>query len=206
MPTDVKTPTVDVHLGPEDLQAALRADIAAGLRAQPKELVPKWFYDERGSELFDQITRLVEYYPTEAEREILLTNAVELIATADADTIVELGSGTSDKTVALLDAARDHGRLTRFMPFDVSEEFLRASAGALAAKYPGLEIHGVVGDFDRHLDRIPAGGRRLVVMLGGDAQPLEDLSRTRLQRVPIMQLDLVFDCRNSMRVRLGCIQ
>lgn len=167
MSADVIPPIVDVHLGPVDLQAALRADIAEGLTSRPKELVPKWLYDERGSELFDQITRLTEYYPTEAEREILLEHAGEIIATADADTIVELGSGTSDKTVALLDAARAHGSLQRFVPFDVSEEFLRASADVLAAKYPGLRIHGVVGDFDRHLHRLPAGGRRLVVMLGG---------------------------------------
>ena len=160
-------PTVDVYLGPGDLQAALRADIADGLTSAPKELAPKWFYDERGSALFDQITRLEEYYPTEAEREILLTHAAALVGTADADTIVELGSGTGDKTVAILDAARDHGRLERFIPFDVSEEFLRASAATLAEKYPGLDVHGVVGDFDRHLDRIPGGGRRLVVILGG---------------------------------------
>lgn len=159
--------TVDVHLGPDDLQAALRADVRDGLTAPAKELPPKWLYDERGSELFDQITRLEEYYPTEAEREILLRHASTIIERADADTIVELGSGTSDKTVALLDAARAHGRLRRFIPFDVSEEFLRVSAATLAEKYPGLDIHGVVGDFDRHLGRIPSGGRRMVVLLGG---------------------------------------
>ena len=160
-------PVIDVHLGPGDLNAALRADVAAGLVSTPKELVPKWFYDERGSELFDEITRLDEYYPTEAEREILVAHSADIIAMADADTIVELGSGTSDKTRTLLDAAREHGRLERFIPFDVSEEFLRASAAALAVAYPGLVVHGVVGDFDRHLHTIPTGGRRLVVFMGG---------------------------------------
>lgn len=158
---------VDVHLGPGDLEAALRADVRAGLTADPKHLQPKWLYDERGSELFDQITRLDEYYPTEAEREILLRHAPTIIERAGADTIVELGAGTSDKTRALLDAGVEDGRLARFIPFDVSEEYLRATATTLAGAYPGLEVHGVVGDFDRHLDRIPTGGRRMIVLLGG---------------------------------------
>ncbi|MEM7143151.1 MAG: L-histidine N(alpha)-methyltransferase [Actinomycetota bacterium] len=159
--------SVDVHLGPADLREALRADVRDGLTGSPKELPPKWLYDERGSDLFDRITRLDEYYPTEAEREILLRHASTIVERAAADTIVELGSGTSDKTVALLDAGRAQGTLRRFIPFDVSEEFLRASADTLAEKYPGLEVHGVVGDFDRHLDTIPSGGRRMVVLLGG---------------------------------------
>ncbi|MEZ5168492.1 MAG: L-histidine N(alpha)-methyltransferase [Acidimicrobiales bacterium] len=158
---------IDVHLGPTDLASALRTDVRAGLTARPKSLPPKWLYDEVGSALFDEITRIDEYYPTEAEREILLARAAEMVDLAGADTIVELGSGTSDKTRALLDAARADGRLRRFVPFDVSEEFLRAAAESLAKEYPGVRVHGVVGDFDRHLDRIPAGGRRLIVFLGG---------------------------------------
>lgn len=159
-------PQIDVHLGPDDLDAALRADIRDGLTAIPKDLPPKWLYDSRGSDLFDQITRLAEYYPTEAERSILLANAAAIVARAGADTIVELGSGTSDKTRALLDAAAA-GTLERFIPFDVSEMFLRDAALMLAERYPGVQIHGVVGDFDRHLDRLPEGGRRLVMLLGG---------------------------------------
>jgi L-histidine N-alpha-methyltransferase len=158
---------VDVHLGPNDLAEALRVDIREGLTSEPKELQPKWLYDEAGSDLFDQITRLEEYYPTEAEREILLRHATTIIERADVETIVELGAGTSDKTRALLDAAQDHGRLERFIPFDVSEEFLRQTATTFAEKYPGLAVHGVVGDFDRHLDKIPRGGKRMVVLLGG---------------------------------------
>lgn len=160
-------PIVDVHLGADDIAAALRADVIEGLTSTPKELPPKWFYDERGSELFDQITRLDEYYQTEAEREILLSRAAEIVALTDADTIVELGSGTSDKTTAVLDAAVAAGTIERFIPFDVSEAFLRSSADRLASMYPGLQIHGVVGDFDHHLGRIPTGGRRLVMLLGG---------------------------------------
>ena len=160
--------TIDVHLGPDDLARALRRDVGNGLAQDHKELPPKWLYDERGSDLFDQITRLAEYYPTEAEREILLRHAAAIIERADAHTIVELGAGTSDKTRALLDAGRAHGSLQRFIPFDVSEEFLRATANTLAETYPGLDVHGVVGDFDRHLGRIPRGSeRRMVVLLGG---------------------------------------
>ena len=146
---------VQVHIEPSDVRAALRSDVTVGLTASPKELPPKWFYDERGSELFDEITRLPEYYPTEAERQILHREAYWIVERANADTIVELGSGTSDKTLALLDAARGHGRLERFVPFDVSEEYLSASVDHIARRYPGLDVQGVVGDFDHHLDSVP---------------------------------------------------
>ncbi len=158
---------VDVRLGANDLEKALRQDVETGLTAQPKELPPKWFYDERGSELFDQITRLAEYYPTEAEREILLANAGQLIEIAQPRTIIELGSGTSDKTKAILDAAVAGGGLGRFVPFDVSEEFLRTSVDVLADRYPEIEVHGVVGDFDHHLPYLPSGDRQLLMLLGG---------------------------------------
>ena len=160
-------PQVDVHLGPDDLDTALRADIREGLTSTPKDLPPKWLYDTRGSDLFDQITRLPEYYPTEAERSILLAHAADIVGRAGAGTIIELGSGTSDKTRALLDAAVAAGTLDRFVPFDVSETFLREASLMLAERYPGVQIHGVVGDFDRHLDRLPSGGRRMVMLLGG---------------------------------------
>jgi len=169
--------TIDVHLGPAELHAALREDVVDGLLSTPKELPPKWFYDHTGSRLFDEITKLSEYYPTEAEREILLHNAPEIIAAADADTIVELGSGTSDKTLALLDAAVHHGRIDRFVPFDVSEQFLRSSVRRLAEQYPKLDLHGVVGDFDRHLHHLPSGGRRLVVFLGGTIGNYQPVAR-----------------------------
>lgn len=160
-------PIVDVHLGTDDMDKALRIDVEAGLTATPKELPPKWFYDERGSELFDEITRLDEYYPTEAERQILVEHAGSIIAATDAETIIELGSGTSDKTKTLLDAAIAHGTVRRFVPFDVSEGFLRASVEALRARYPGLAVHGVVGDFDHHLPYLPTGDRQVLMLLGG---------------------------------------
>ncbi len=158
---------VDVHLTPDDLRAALMADVAAGLTAAPKELPPKWFYDQRGSELFDEITRLPEYYPTSRERFVLDEQADYVARFTGADTVVELGSGTSDKTRILLDAFRDAGLLRRFTPFDVSEATLRQAADALAEEYPGVEISAVVGDFEHHLGTIASDGRRLIAFLGG---------------------------------------
>jgi L-histidine Nalpha-methyltransferase len=158
---------VDLHLAPEDLGAALRADARRGLTATPKDLPPKWFYDDRGSQLFDQITRLAEYYPTRTERSILETRAGEIATRSGADTLVELGSGTSEKTRLLLDAFTASGRLSAFVPFDVSETTLRDAAGAVAREYHGIAVHAVVGDFERHLAKIPADGNRLVAFLGG---------------------------------------
>jgi L-histidine Nalpha-methyltransferase len=157
----------DVHLYPEELVRALREDVARGLTSTPKELPPKWFYDERGSQLFDEITRLPEYYPTRREREILLNRADEIAAITRADALVELGSGTSEKTRILLDALARAGTLRRFVPFDVSEECLREAAASIDELHPGVEVHAVVGDFDRHLDRLPLDGRCLVAFLGG---------------------------------------
>jgi L-histidine Nalpha-methyltransferase len=158
---------VDVHLDAEQLRAALRAEARAGLTARPKELSPKWFYDERGSELFEAITRLPEYYPTRREQEILDKNAGTIAELAGADTIVELGSGTSAKTRTLLDAFAARRQLDRFVAFDVSEPTLRSAAASIASEYPGVAVHAVVGDFDHHLGDLPREGRRLVAFLGG---------------------------------------
>jgi L-histidine N-alpha-methyltransferase len=163
----VTVPTVEVHLTPEELQASLRADVARGLASSPKELPPKWFYDERGSELFDQITRLDEYYPTRCERSILESRAGEVAELSGADTLIELGSGTSEKTHLLLAALADAGHLRRIVAFDVSEATLRQAAATLAREYPVAAVHAVVGDFERHLHLLPRGGRRMVAFLGG---------------------------------------
>jgi L-histidine N-alpha-methyltransferase len=167
---------VDVRFTPEERAQALRADALRGLTSQPKELSPQWFYDERGSALFDAITRLPEYYLTGRERELLRARASEIAELTQANTLVELGSGTSEKTRLLMDALADAGHLRRFMPFDVSEETLRASAAAIVAEYPGLEVHAVVGDFGRHLGFLPEGRRRLIAFLGstiGNLAPAE---------------------------------
>jgi len=169
---------IDVWMGPDDLDDALRADVLSGLTASPKTLPPKWFYDDRGCELFDAITRLPEYYPTEAERMILVAEAAAIVKASGADTVVELGSGTSDKTRVLLDAFNDAGTLQRFVPFEISETTLRAATEALATRYPGVELHAVVGDFERHLDRLPSGGRRMIAFLGGTIGNFTPKART----------------------------
>ena len=164
--TPDRTPTLDVHVTEADLQAALRDDVVNGLSAEQKWLSPVWFYDDRGSELFDAITRLPEYYLTRAERRLLDAHADEIAARSEADTLVELGSGTSEKSRLLLDAFVRTGALKLYIPFDVSDGTLAAAAAALVEEYPQLSVHGVVGDFRRHITRLPSGGRRLVVFLG----------------------------------------
>jgi L-histidine N-alpha-methyltransferase len=172
-------PRFDVHLSGEDLTAALRADVSAGLAAVPKEVPPKWFYDERGSQLFEEITRLPEYYLTRAEREILDERAFYVAGFTKADTLVELGSGSSAKTRLLLDALRDVGCVRRFIPFEMSESTLRRAAADIAEEYPDVEVHAVVGDFERHLDAIPGEGTRLFAFLGGTIGNLVDDPRAR---------------------------
>jgi L-histidine Nalpha-methyltransferase len=156
---------IDVLIRPDDRRAALERDVLVGLSLEPKELPPKWFYDERGSALFDAITRLPEYYLTDAERDILRRRANEIARLLDVDTLVELGSGTSEKTRLLIDALLAARKLTRLVVFDYSEEFLRAAAAQLARDYPALSVHAVVGDFEQ-LDRLPGEGTRLVAFLG----------------------------------------
>jgi len=148
--------------------ASMAEDVKAGLtRSGLKELPPKYFYDTRGSELFDEITRLPEYYPTRCERAILNRRSPEIVALSGARELVELGSGTASKTRALLYAMAGAGTLERYVPVDVSEAVVERSAIELLDIYPGLRVHGVVGDFERHLDRIPPGDSRLFVFLGG---------------------------------------
>jgi L-histidine N-alpha-methyltransferase len=158
---------VDIHLTPGELRTSLRADALAGLTSTPKELPPKWFYDPVGCSLFDAITRLDEYYPTRREREILYSEAGAVARLTQADTLVELGPGSGEKTVLLLDALAARGTLQRFVPLDVSEVAVRALAETVAARYAGIEIHALAADFERHLHALPDGGRRLVAFLGG---------------------------------------
>ena len=160
------TLSLSIHLAADSASRALRRDVLDGLTVSPKSLPPKWFYDAVGSDLFDQITRLPEYYPTRAESQILRARSVEIAAASGADTLVELGSGTSEKTRMLLDALRDSGSLRRFIPFDVDDGVLESAGAAIQREYPGVEIDAVCGDFEEHLGKIPRGGRRLVVFLG----------------------------------------
>lgn len=160
-------PVVENHLTADHLARALRNDVRAGLAGPLKSLPPKWFYDAVGSDLFERITELPEYYPTRAEREVLRARAAEIAAVTSARTLVELGSGSSDKTRTLLDALRDHGSLHQFVPMDVSESALRAAAETIVGEYPGLAVHAVVGDFTEHLALLPGDSPRLVAFLGG---------------------------------------
>jgi L-histidine N-alpha-methyltransferase len=159
---------IDVHLD-ADAAATMARDVRAGLCAYPKELSPKYFYDERGSQLFEQITELPEYYPTRAEREILSDRAAEILAAAGGPaTLVELGSGSAAKTRHLLSAMRDGNGLDTYVPVDISEEITHQTAASLVDEYPGLAVRGLVCDFEAHLERIPAGdGPRLIAFLGG---------------------------------------
>ena len=158
---------IDRHLTPEDLAASLRADVRTGLLSDPKVLPPKYFYDARGSALFEDITRLPEYYQTSAEAGILAERAVDVADLTKARTLVELGSGSSEKTHLLLRALRDVGSLESYVPVDVSADAIERAIPGLVADYPGLDVHGVVADFERHLDRLPGDGPRLVAFLGG---------------------------------------
>ncbi|MFK0294090.1 L-histidine N(alpha)-methyltransferase [Streptomyces sp. NPDC090442] len=151
-------------LPPDATAAALRADVAEGLSRTPKHLPPKWFYDARGSELFDEITTLPEYYPTRAEREILRATADRIAAATGARTLIELGSGSSDKTRHLLRALTG---LESYLPVDVSESALRAAGEALLAEHPGLTVHALVADFQRGLTLPETPGPRLLAFLGG---------------------------------------
>ncbi|MEE9242534.1 MAG: L-histidine N(alpha)-methyltransferase, partial [Mycobacterium sp.] len=165
--------SISNYLAADAAEEALRRDVRRGLGQTPKSLPPKWFYDSVGSDLFDQITRLPEYYPTRAEAQILRTHAGEIAAASGADTLVELGSGTSEKTRMLLDALHNRGSLLGFIPFDIDTSVLSATGAAIGQEYPNIEIAAVCGDFEEHLGKIPNVGRRLVAFLGSTIGNLE---------------------------------
>ncbi len=170
---------VDVHLNGDGILDTMAEDVRRGLSAPQKWLSPKYFYDDRGSDLFERITELPEYYPTRAERSLLEGIVDELMADLRPTEIVELGSGSSSKTRIFLDAATTADHLRRYIPFDVSEGIVRASAQALLDDYHYLSVHGVIGDFERHLSRVPpSSGPRLVLFLGGTIGNLDPVART----------------------------
>jgi L-histidine Nalpha-methyltransferase len=173
---------VDVVLDARERRAALRDATARGLQSDPKQIPLIWLYDERGSRYFDEITRLPEYYLTRSEREILVARADEIASLTGAETLVELGSGTSEKTRLLLDALAAAGSLRRYVPLDVSEEVLVASAHAVAEEYPEIEVHALVGDFECHLAAVPSGKRRLVAFLGSTIGNIAPAARERFLR------------------------
>src|SRR5260370_39837280 len=160
----------------EAQERVLADDVLDGLPRPFKELPPKHFNDARGSELFEQICQLPEYYPTRTEREILERHAADIIAETGARELVELGSGSAEKARILLDAMAENGGVRRYIPLDVSEQALQQAAQELVDDYDGLRVEAVVGDFERHLDSVPAGDgqARIVALLGcasGDFPP-----------------------------------
>ncbi|MQA03358.1 MAG: L-histidine N(alpha)-methyltransferase [Streptosporangiales bacterium] len=197
------TVTVSRYLTDEHSTAALADDVRSGLTGRPKVLPPKHFYDARGSELFEYITRLPEYYPTRAERTILEEHAVEIARLSAADTVVELGSGSSAKTRLLLDGLRSADGLRRYIPVDVSESALVDAVRALHGEYPELTMHGVVADFAQQLHLLPREGNRLLAFLGGTignltpAERADFLRQTRAHLAPgetlLLGTDLVKD-------------
>ncbi len=173
---------VDSYLGGGQ-ERSLADDVLDGLTRPFKELPPKHFYDARGAELFDRICDLPEYYPTRTERLILNDRAADIAAATGAAELVELGSGTAAKTRVLLDALQEAGTLRRYVPLDVTESMVRESAEALVREYPDLHVHGVIGDFERHLDQVPdADGPRIVAFLGGTIGNFPPGSRRRFLR------------------------
>jgi L-histidine Nalpha-methyltransferase len=192
--------TIEYRLPPDYRAASLRADALAGLTASPKSLPPKWFYDAQGSALFEKITELPEYYPTRAERSILRAAAAEIARLSRARVLVELGSGSSEKTRLLLSALRAEGSLEAYVPVDVSESALVGAEETLAVDYPGLAVHAVVSDFEQYLgiEQLPnaheasggdtAAGPRLVAFLGstiGNMVPAERAAFLRRVRASL---------------------
>ncbi|MUM19685.1 L-histidine N(alpha)-methyltransferase [Mycobacterium sp. CBMA271] len=197
--------TLENHLSSGAAAQALRRDVRQGLTATSKSLPPKWFYDEVGSDLFDEITRLPEYYPTRTEAALLRAHAADIAEASGADTLVELGSGTSEKTRMLLDALDPN----TFIPFDVDSGVLRAAGDALVDEYPGMRVRAVCGDFEKDLGRIPREGRRLVAFLGSTignlttqprAQFLADVAATLDSgEMLLLGTDLVKDTERLVR-------
>ncbi|WP_092807036.1 L-histidine N(alpha)-methyltransferase [Rhodococcus globerulus] len=161
----MSTPILEIFLTPDDLVEQLRSDARSGLTAQAKWLAPVWFYDARGSELFEQITELPEYYPTRTERALLAECAGEIASSTTPKMLIELGSGSSEKTRLLLEAMSDS--LHTYVPQDVSVTALEGAAKAISAEFPGIDVIGVVSDFTGSLHHLPSGGRRAVAFLGG---------------------------------------
>jgi L-histidine Nalpha-methyltransferase len=167
-PTAAQRVTIDVNLPPGGPLSGMAADVRAGLTSPFKELSPRYFYDERGSELFERITELEEYYPTRCEREILAGESGAICEAANRPaSLIELGSGSARKTRVLLDAMSEAGCLETYCPVDISEEITRETAEQIASEYDGATVRGLVCDFEFDLERVPVGGPRVIALLGG---------------------------------------
>ncbi|MDS1271639.1 L-histidine N(alpha)-methyltransferase [Lipingzhangella sp. LS1_29] len=194
---------VEYRVTPDDLDKALRSDVQLGLRSEPKQLPPKWFYDDRGSALFERITELDDYYLSRVERELLRHHVTEIARAAQAVELVELGAGAAVKTRMLLDALSGSGSLRRYTPLDVSGPFLERAAAGIAEDYPDLDVRAVVADFDHTPHPTPASEARLLALLGstlGNQTPQQRhafLSRLRGVMGPTDQVLLGLDLVKS---------
>lgn len=177
-----RTVSVEIALPPSGSVSGAAADIRAGLTKPFKEISPRYFYDDRGSQLFERITELPEYYPNRCERQILRDHSTEIAETTRASTLIELGSGSAAKSRVLLDAIRDAGTLRTYCPVDISEEITRETAEMIASEYDGVEVRGLVCDFEHDLERIPVGGPRLIALLGGTVGNLPPQQRSGFLR------------------------
>jgi L-histidine N-alpha-methyltransferase len=166
-PTSMSRIILDVRLPPGGPLSGMAADVRAGLTRPFKELSPRYFYDERGSKLFERITELPEYYPTRCERAILEQHGDEIVAAAEPRSLIELGSGSASKTRVLLDAMQATRCLETYCPVDISEQITRDTAGCIAREYEHVEVRGLVCDFELDLERVPVGGPRMIALLGG---------------------------------------
>jgi L-histidine Nalpha-methyltransferase len=167
MATATDQTEIEVYLPEAGRWAGMAEDVREGLSSPFKEIPPKYFYDERGSKLFEAITELPEYYPTRAERAILQREGAAIVAAARPTTLIELGSGSAAKTRHLLDAMRNAGSLENYVPVDISEAITHRIAEELVAEYEGLRVHGIVCDYETHLERVPREEGALVAFLGG---------------------------------------
>ena len=190
-------PEMLVLLEPSELRENLVRDVRSGLTTAPRHLPPKYFYDDRGSRLFEEITRLPEYYPTRAERALLERHAGEIASVANAEVLLELGSGSSTKTRILLDALGRTGSLAAYVAVDVSRRALMGARSSLETERPGLPVHAVIADFERHLGDLPAPGRRLVAFLGGTIGNLQPRERA------IFLVDLATSMRSGESLLIG---
>ncbi len=174
--------TITAHTSADDEHLSAVAEIVQGLTGDPKTLSPRFLYHDEGSRLFDEITRLDEYYPTRVEQSLLERFGAEIVDDVQPSEIVELGPGSGAKSGMLVGPGLRVGTLARYIPFDISESAVRGSASSLLAAYPHLdEIAGVVGDFGRHLSAIPSThGTRLIAFLGSTIGNLHPGEQRRL--------------------------
>lgn len=175
---------LDCHVAAGD-DAAPADELRRALTAARPWIPARWFYDDAGCELFVRITGLDEYYQTRTEQALLDEHMGALVRAHGTTELVEIGSGAARKTRAILDAMESAGTLRRFIPFDISPGAIAASAADIATAYPGVRVHGVAGDFSRHLSRIPrrpADGRRMVAFLGGTIGNLDPPRRRTMMR------------------------